>query len=199
MPLSIAVPGACPLRRQTGRTTGDEAPNRPSLCVPHEAARDLRSRQAGFDSNIGACTFRSAAPNGTCSHTRRAAGRLDKDWRFRPTRFSFLPCRRGETVLTDSEHGVLRLAPMTRTGPASPARLPVYPLRDGECVGMAWSGGDEIFYRGVRSRHEDLRKGEEDQRVGGFLVSAFRWFTPLCPAGHLPLKEGDHRVANAPT
>ncbi len=44
--------------------------------------------------------------------------------------------------LTDPEPGALRPSPKPRTGPASPARLPVYPLRDEGSVGRDSGEGE---------------------------------------------------------
>lgn len=44
--------------------------------------------------------------------------------------------------LTDPVREALRPSPTPRTGPASPARLPVYPLRDEVSVGTAAGEGE---------------------------------------------------------
>jgi hypothetical protein len=82
--------------------------------------------------------------------------------------------------LADSGHEALRLVLMTRTGPASPARLPVYPLRDEGIVGTGVGGGDELF----SSSSSGLTRGSRERCFGtvGWLAEGER-----VPVAHPPL------------
>ncbi len=59
----------------------------------------------------------------------------------------------GRPVCADPDREILRLSLTTRAGPASPARLPVYPRRDEEIVGMRHEDGD---FAGKRGRGDRL-------------------------------------------
>ncbi|KGD87474.1 hypothetical protein JL39_24810 [Rhizobium sp. YS-1r] len=67
-----------------------------------------------------------ATPGALFGHQKRKAG---------PQPFRFPRVAGGRPFSADPDDEVLRLTLTARASPASPERLPVYPMRDGEIVG----------------------------------------------------------------
>ncbi|CDZ55923.1 Hypothetical protein NGAL_HAMBI2566_04690 [Neorhizobium galegae bv. orientalis] len=75
-------------------------------------------------------------------HVRRALSGF-KRRRLGPLPSSLPVVAGGRPFSANPNAKVLRLALDVRAGPASPARLPVYPRRNEGIVGTGWEGGDE--------------------------------------------------------
>ena len=129
--------------------------------MPSPFPQALSNRQA----DNGRCELEPVFP--LCATQARPARR----WVFRRgradvRRASSPPVSpEGDSSFADPDGEALRPILITRTGPASPARLPVYPLRNGLIVGTGFGGGENFLCRHPRASSGEQGKSVQNQLV----------------------------------